>query len=48
MKQTVRRLDLSPESWREAMVRAILAGLAEGVGAACLILGVAAALWGWK
>ncbi len=48
MKQSVRRLSLHSEPWREAMLRAILAGLAEGIGAACLIVGVCAAVWGWQ
>lgn len=47
MQTPVRRLELERETWREELVRAILGGLAEGVGAACLLVGVALALWGW-
>ncbi len=47
MQNPVRRLELEPESWREELLRAILGGLAEGIGAACLLTGLALALWGW-
>lgn len=38
VKQSVRRILPDPETWREDMLRALLAGAAEGILAACLVL----------
>lgn len=48
MKQSVRRLSLDREPWREELVRALLAGAAEGVGAACLVVVFVILFGGWK
>lgn len=48
MKQTVRHLALERESRRDRLIRDLIAGAAEALGALCIVIAIALATWGAK